>query len=101
MIHDLLILFFNLYELKYTIASFHLRQAVQEAEYPSRTWTILTGAIVVNIHTAATTDRDPPETATVDIFCNRLSGVGQGAVDAVRKALLGPDDSCIFSRWVD
>ena len=61
----------------------------------------MTGAIVVNIHTAAATGGDPPETATVDIFCNRLSGVGQGAVDAVCKALLGPDDSCIFSRWVD
>ena len=94
-------LFKKLYMSWSTIGSFHLRQAVQNAEYPSRTWTILTGATVVNIHTAANTGGDPPETATVDIFCNRLSGVGEGAVDAVYRALLGPDDSCIFSRWVD
>ena len=67
-----------------------------------RTWTLLTSTTSVTIQTTADTGKDPPpEAASVDIFCNRPSGVGRNAVATVRKALIGSanesDEPSIFS----
>ena len=65
-----------------------------------RTWTILTSTTSVTIHTTAE-GGDPPETATVDIFCNRPYGLGRDAVAAVLRALVGsagdPNKQSIFA----
>ena len=73
---------------------------MQKKEKDLRTWTILTSTTSVTIQTTAE-GGDPPETALVDIFCNRLPGLGRDAVAAVLRALVGsaddPNEQSIFS----